>query len=241
MTSPRPIFSRWIVPACLAVAGAGAHATAQEPVDLPALPDAPALVMTPAPAFVAPEAVAPPPVVAGAPTCTPGHCSHRSILARRRCKRHLQEVFLGFPEEFERPPLGAMLHDVNVAQVRKGEAAALTLRAYDFTAGSASLNTRGTDRLAAIASRLPVTFAPVIIERSGDMALDAKRREMVLDALADGAFPIPNQRVVIGPSPSHGLRGDEAVILHQGLLFRTETFGPPVATGTTSSAPAGIP
>ena len=239
MSSPRLILTRLVVTACLAIAGAPALAQVP-PTDLPPLPDAPAPLVL-APASVEAPAVMRPPAVAAPGSCIPGHCSHRSFLARARCKRHLQEVFMGFPEEFERPPLGAMMHGVNAAQVRKGEASAMTLYSYDFATSTARLNERGQDKLAAIGAKLPLTFHPLLIQRSGDRALDEQRREAVIQSLASGPFPVPPERVVVGRFSTRGLRGDEALLLHQGALYRTEQAGPPVATGTTSSSPAGQP
>ncbi len=243
MPLPRLIIVRLAVPACLAIAGV--EARAQAPTDLPALPEAPAPFVVspgPGPGFAPFPPLSPEVAPSSAPVgCTPGHCSHRSFLARSRCKRHLQEAFLGFPEEFERPPLGARMHEVNTAQVRKGEASALTLYSYDFVAGTARLKPRGQDRLAEIGARMPFTFQPVLIQRSGEPGLDEKRRESVLESLALSPFPIPPERVVVGRAPTRALRGDEALILHQGALYRTEQAGPRVSTGTTSSSPANQP
>jgi hypothetical protein len=213
-----------------AVALIGAAACAQEPIDLPPLPEAP-------PAASGPVAPAPPKVRGG---CTPGHCTHRLAIARRRCKRHLQEVFLGYPEEFERPPLGAMVHAANAVAVGNAEAAALTLRPFDFKSGTARLNRRGKDKLREIEARLPISFAPVIVERSEDDALDQSRRSAVFTALGDGPFPIPAERVVVGPSISRGVSGDEGLIIHGTELRRTELTGPRIGIGVAPSLPAAI-
>lgn len=208
----------------------GTAATAQEPIDLPPLPDAP-------PAASGPVAPTSSKVGGG---CTPGHCTHRLAIARRRCKRHLQEVFLGYPEEFERPPLGAMMHAANAVAVGNAEAASMTLRPFDFKSGTARLNRQGNDKLREIESRLPISFAPVIIERSRDDALDQTRRSAVLAALSEGPFPIPPERVLIGPSISRGVSGEEGLIIHGTELRRTELTGPRIGTGVAPSLPAGV-
>src|SRR4051812_33827017 len=155
MTSPR---TRRIGVAAALTVMAG-EARAQVPAEPP---PPPAVVASPAPMPLVPDAG---PMPRG--SCTPGHCTHRTAIGRRRCKRHLQEAFLGFPEEFERPPLGALMHASNAAQVGNGLAALMTLNRYDFEPGVTRLNERGRDKLGAIAARLPVSFAPVIVERSG--------------------------------------------------------------------------
>lgn len=226
MSPPRIVLARLVLPACLAVAGG--ESRGQAPTDPPPLPDVPA---APAPAPAEPPAVGARP----APACTPGRCVHRGPLARRRCKRHLQEAFLGFPEEFERPPLGAVMHAVNAVQVDRGEAAGMVFYQFDFVSGTTRLNVRGIDKLGAIAARLPATFHPVIVERTGLPALDDRRRAVVLEALASGPFPVPAERVVVGPPIARGLRGEEAAIIHEGSLIRIQQAGPPV--GSTVDSP----
>lgn len=232
-----------------AVACAGSVARAQTPIGLPPLPgeNPPALAASasPMPQGEGTGSATPPMTVSsphpGARTggCTPGHCSHRLAIAKRRCKRHLQELFLGYPEEFERPPLGAMMYAVNRQAVRNAEEASLALRAYDFEPGTDRLNRRGRDKLAEISAKLPVTFGPVIVERSRDDAIDDARRSTVLSALKAGSFPIPPERVVVGAPASPGLRGPEAELIYDTLLQNTSMAGPPVGTGVAPSNPSG--
>ncbi len=188
--------------------------------------------------------LAPTVVPAGTPpatvVCTPGHCVHRGHLARLRCKRHLQDAFIGYPDEFVRPPLGARLHAVNRAQVSNGEAALMVLREYDFEPGTTILNARGRDRLSVIAANLPRTFYPLIIERTlEEPGLDARRRNAVLATLAGGRFAVPPQRVLIGPSPGWGLPGDDAELLNLGRLERTSAGGPMLMNAVSGSPTGG--
>ena len=135
-------------------------------------------------------------------------------------------MLLGFPEEFERPPLGAMVYAVNREQVRNGEAAAMVLYQYDFEAGTPRLNVRGQNKLATIAARLPIAFDPVIVEQTGDVALDNARRSAVFDSLAVGPFTIPIERVVVSQPIARGLRGEDAMLIHDGSLTRIRQAGP---------------
>ncbi len=69
------------------------------------------------------------------------------------------------------------------------------------------------DKLAAVAATLPTTFYPVVIERTptGHPGLEQSRRSVLLAQLAQGSFPVPAERVVIGPSIAYGMAGFEAV------------------------------
>jgi hypothetical protein len=190
--------------------------------------------------------VAGPPPWSGLPpapratTCTPDHCLHRGQLARRRCKRHLQEVFIGYPEEFERPPLGGRLYEANRAQVSNGEMSGMVLRNYDFVPGTTQLNLRGRDRLAMISGGMAKTFYPIVIERTPDTpGLDVRRRGAVLAALSGAPFPVPPQRVIIGPSIGFGLAGEEAELIYQGQLQRASQAGPPLLNAVSGSPTSG--
>lgn len=232
MSSSLHKIARLFGPACLA-AMLG-RAEAQVPTDLPPLPDEAAAPVAPPLAPDSPAIIARPD---GTSPCTPGHCSHRTALGRRRCKRHLQEAFLGFSEEFDRPPLGALMYAANIVQVRNGEAAGMIMNQFDFIPGTAAINPRGADKLAAIAARLPVTFFPVIVERSGLPALDAQRRSAVLAAIGSGPFPVPPERVVVGPPIARGLRGEDAVLVRETSLSRTAAAGPPVGVAADATSP----
>jgi hypothetical protein len=223
MIPKRRILIRALAPACLTAVGA-AHA--QEPY-----PNSP----PPSPLPVSPSVVAAANPPAG---CVPGHCTHRTFIGRYRCKRHLQEAFLGFPEEFDRPPLGAMMHTLNATAIRNGEAAVMVFYQYDFEPGTTTLNMRGRDKLAEIARLLPANFYPVVIERSRDYALDDVRRKAIFGALASGPFPIPNERVVVGPAIARGMLGEEALIIHQSTVTRVSQTGPPIGSGSDSSSSA---
>jgi hypothetical protein len=113
----------------------------------------------------------------------------------------------------------------------------MILRPYDFDPGTTRLNLRGMDKLREIGQKLPSSFTPVIVERSRDSALDQARRSSVFAALNSGTFPIPAERVIIGPSPTVGLSGVESVLVSGTELMRTELMGPPVGTSVAPSTP----
>ena len=218
MTSARKFFVRVVGPACLTTVAGGVHA--QDPHGPSLLP-------------------APPIAIAPQVGCVPGTCTHRTHFGRLRCKRKLQEAFLGFPEEFERPALGGMMHAANAPAIANAEAASMILYQYDFEPGTAKFNLRGRDKLGEIGSRLPSTFYPAIVERPGIAALDETRRRAVFGAFASGPFPIPIERVLIGRSAARGMSGEEAILIHQATVARAALAGPPIGVGSdTSSSPS---
>jgi hypothetical protein len=195
-------------------------------------------VVGPPPAV--PISTAPPAASRPTNACSLSQCQHRTQLGRRLCKRKLQEKFLGFPEEFERPALGAAVYTANNIQVNNGMAARLTLYQYDFVEGSNQLSPRGRDQLAKIAALLPLSFSPVVIERTLDEpGLADARRAAVLAELGRGLFPVPAERVVVAAPAALGLRGIEADLTAQALLMRTSVGSPSLDSSTSPGPYAG--
>jgi hypothetical protein len=178
-------------------------------------------------------------------TCT---CGNRRGLSRWRwhrtqCKRNLQEHFLGYAEEFNEWPLGEALYAHGRIQAANGQAARMVFYNCDFVDGTSRLNLRGRDKLAAIAATLPTTFFPVVIERTPAVtpeatALDQARRSVVVAQLARGSFPVPAERVVIGPGIAYGMAGFEAVnVIYPRQLANLASGG---AVGAVGAGAAGF-
>jgi hypothetical protein len=90
---------------------------------------------------------------------------------------------------------------------------------YDFVEDTPQLNVRGRDKLAKLANLLPSTFWPLVIERTPETpGLAERRRDLVVAELAGSRFPVPPERVVIGPSPTAGLAGYEAIFIYANQL-----------------------
>jgi hypothetical protein len=173
-------------------------------------------------------------------TCT---CGDRRGLSRWRwhraqCKRHLQENVIGYAEEFNEWPLGESLYAQGRTQVANGLAARMVFYHYDFEEGTSRLNLRGRDKLATVAASLPSTFYPVVVERTpATPGLDASRRSALLNQFAQGTFPVPAERVVIGPGIAHGMTGVESMVIYGRQLSNLGTGG---TGGSGGTSPAGF-
>src|SRR5262245_27717869 len=176
----------------------------------------------------------------------PGCCNGRLTLRERfrAWKLRHQEAWWGYPDEFHERPLGSAVHETVDKQRSNGEAALMVLHHQDFGSGpeQGELNARGREELRKVAELLPKSFAPVIIERSADARLDERRRQTVIAELNNGKFPVPDERVIIGPDVAFGVGGVEAGLIGINLLHQTEargrglgTVGAAISTMTTTS------
>jgi hypothetical protein len=160
---------------------------------------------------------------------------------RRQCKRHLQEHFIGYPEEFNEWPLGQAAYAHARTQAANGLAARMVFYHYDFVDGTSELNLRGRDKLAKVATVLPRTFYPVVVERTPkEPGLDTSRRSMIVAALAKGSFPTPPERVVIGPSIANGMTGLEGLLIYGNQLQNLSSGGGIAGAGTSGFIGGGL-
>jgi hypothetical protein len=173
------------------------------------------------------------PEAAPAPGTAPVAAGKGSFWAR--CKYALQKCMFGFPEEFEARPLGESVYRHYDTHVANGEAARMVLYQYDFVPGGEGLNYRGLDRVAQIQALLPRNAFPVVIERTPDCPpLAEARRVAVLNALGHGPFPIPPERVLVGPPIALGLQGVEAEVIYRNQINVIRSYGVlPGGAGTT--------
>ena len=231
----------------------------------------------------APAAAGPPPapmpaasMPAAPPVCTNPDCPvhgcppavrvapRRPGLLDRWRRRRDEASEIGPPYHsdfaFQPPPLGALMHATMQEQVDNGERALLVVHRIDFAPGSAEPNAGGLRRLAAIAAKLPRSALPVIVEPpratdEGAAELAGARRARVAELLAGGPFPVPPERVVVGPDLAAGLAGADAELVYRNLLILTgsggqlrtrfDVFGgaaqgptSPTAAGATPAGPA---
>jgi hypothetical protein len=230
---PRALRRNLLLFAGLMLAGAhGPAASAQEGPMAAAPLAAPAGPALGPPAAPAPEG------------CT---CGNRRGLSRWRhhrtqCKRHLQESFLGFAEEFNEWPLGESVYAHARTQVANRQAARMVFYHYDFVDGTPQLNTRGRDKLAAVAATLPTNFFPIVVERTPkEPGLDDSRKSVLLAELGRGAFPVPAERILIGPSIAYGMTGFEAYnAIHPGQISNLSSGGAIGGAGATGFVGGGL-
>ncbi len=215
---------RWIAVGVLIAQTSGRGAMAQNlSLTPPAAPQPSPDLAIAGPSTVPPAA----PAVASEPGCT---CGDRRGLSRWRwhranCKRHLQDNFMGYAEEFNEWPLGYALYAHGTTQVANGQAARMVFYHYDFVDGTAQLNARGRDKLVKVGTYLPTNFSPVVVERTlKEPSLDESRRLTLVGLFGRGTFPIPAERVVIGPPIADGLSGQE-----EGLIYGNQLRG--IASG----------
>jgi hypothetical protein len=148
----------------------------------------------------------------------------------------MQEHFLGYAEEFNEWPLGSSLYAHAQTQIGNGAAARMTFYHYDFVDGTSDLNTRGRDKLAAVAATLPSSFLPVVVERTPkEPGLDQSRKDVLLAELGRGSFPVPSERVLIGPPIAYGMTGYEAYnAIYPRQISNLQSGGAVGGAGATS-------
>jgi hypothetical protein len=240
--------------AWLMLAGAGMHgASAQEapmatvPLSAPTMPGtmaeggpASAPMVAPAGPEFGPSAAPAAPAPGGC-TCGDRRGLSRWRWHRKHCKRHLQDNFLGYAEEFNEWPLGEALYAHGRTQVANGQAARMVFNHYDFVDGTSQLNVRGRDKLAAVAARLPTNFFPIVVERTPkEPGLDQSRKSVLLAELSRGPFPVPSERVLIGPNIAYGMAGFEAVnAIYPGQVSNLASGGAIGGAGVTGFVGGG--
>jgi hypothetical protein len=152
----------------------------------------------------------------------------------------VQDKFLGYPHEFEAPPLGHFVNLHIAVQTSNGVAARMMLYDYDFDCGSDRLNIYGKDRLRQMGHWLASTPFPLIVERTPRRPGLAEARGLaVFRELAAMGVSIAPERLLVGPPTITPLNGVEAEAVYHNLLQQTQSrgayppgqFGPPNGTG----------
>lgn len=184
-----------------------------------------------------------PSVAGGQPLCSPAHPRGRSCgcpdCRRRRIRSRGTHDGPDLDDRcvWQVPPAGAAIDAIFAGQIARADASQMALYEYDFLPEAAALSPRGQYQLRKILRRAARTPFPVVIQAfPGRQDLDAARLDFVLTEAAYSGHPIPPERVLIGPPPSRGLDGADAVLVHERLLNLTAAGGAAAAAG----APARI-
>jgi hypothetical protein len=152
------------------------------------------------------------------------------------CQAHLW----GYHQEFEAPPLGAVVHTHFRTMVANGEAASMVLYHYDFIDGSDRLNLHGRDRLCRMTALLHGSCFPLVIERTPEAPnLAESRRTAILNVLAMNSITVPPERVVIGSPIAAGLSGIEAERIQGYFYLNMAVQGQPLQFQTGGGAVGG--
>lgn len=170
---------------------------------------------------------------------TPAH-PHRAFRRAHGLRERLRGFFIGRPEEFAEPPLGASLYATLGVMKSKADAHDFILYGSDFATGSQALSPAGMERVRLLATRLPGWLGPVMVEATpAQPALAEQRRASVLALLQGSGLPIVPERVVVGFSPYPGLLGADAANNYDNLILRDARAGRVYSLTPTSTTPFG--
>jgi hypothetical protein len=185
-------------------------------------------------ASAAAEAQEPVTVAAPAPAPVPV----RRVGPIRRAIKAAHDDFIGVPDAFYEPPVGASMYETFGMMRAKAAPHVFTLYSTDFLVDSPALTPSGTGRMDRIARGVRGWCGPVIIQPTpGRPALAESRREAVLALLGPAVGP---ERVVIGPPVAPGALGTDAANFYQNMIIRDQQAASTYTlTPSASTAPGG--
>ncbi len=182
------------------------------------------------------------PVPVAAPPAQP---PPRRVGPIRRAIRHVgqtvHEDFIGDPDNFYEPPLGASLNGTFAVMRAKAAPHVYTLYRSDFLVDTSTLTPVGIGRMDRICRSLRGWCGPVIVEPTPDKpGLAEARRDAVIALLQQGGNPVGAERVVIGPPVAPGLLGTDAGNNYATLIVRDQQAAAQFTlTPSASTSPGG--
>jgi hypothetical protein len=172
-------------------------------------------------------------------------CPPRKVGPIRRAFNHaaraVHDDFIGDPNNFAEPPLGAPLNETTAIMKARAAPHFFTLYRSDFLVDSTALSPSGQARMARICSRLRGWLGPVIVEPTLDRpGLAESRRDAVLAILQGSGHPVGLERVVIAASAAPGMLGTDAAN-NYGILINRDQSAPTQfsLSPTASTSPGG--
>jgi hypothetical protein len=172
------------------------------------------------------------------PVCTRTGAIHRLF---HRSAHTFQDKFVGYPETFKEPPLGAYVNEQFAVQVAKADVHRFTLYRSDFLPGTIQFSPNGASRFNIMFPRIASWPGPIIVEWTPDQpGLAQSRRLAVLATLQKLGRPIVAERVAIGPSPYPGSRGVEAANNYANTIVRTQNSAQSFPLPPTESSASGV-
>ena len=172
----------------------------------------------------------------------------------RRAMQHvsatLHDQFVGYPDQFVEPPLGASVAAGNQIMRAKADTHRFFLYRSDFVVGTDQFSPTGAARINLMMQRLPGWLGALGIEWTPDQPeLAETRRLAVVAALQKAGMPVIPERVVIAPSPYPGALGADAANYYDVMITRDAaapsayslTPAVSVMTGTGGGGGGGTP
>jgi hypothetical protein len=153
----------------------------------------------------------------------------------------LHDKFIGYPEYFIEPPLGAYIKEQFTMEVAKADHHRFMLYKSDFLPGTNRFSPTGAARFNLMFSRLPGWLGPVTVEWTPDEpAVAEARRQVVLATIQRAGLSIGPERVLIGPSPFPGTRGVEAANDFNNIVIRAQQGAQTYSLSPQAGAYGGI-
>jgi hypothetical protein len=173
-----------------------------------------------------------------APVCNRRGSIHRLF---HHSAHTLQDKFIGYPETFQEPPLGAYINEQFATQISKADVHRFTLYRTDFLPGTNEFSPIGASRFNIMLTRIPSWPGRITIEWTPDQpGVDRSRQAAVLVALQRVGRPVVAERVTIGPSPYPGMMGIEATNNYTNTINRTHAAASGFALPPAESASSGV-
>jgi hypothetical protein len=152
----------------------------------------------------------------------------RNYGVRHRWEYHwkpaLIEKYSGTSQTLNVRPLGASVRGPIDLQVNSGIAAQMVLYQYDFQ--DSALNARGRRQALRISEFARMVPAPIVIEPSGNEALDRARQIQVVAFLQQKVgFPDNPEAVVINHPSAAGITGEQGRLINMNLLQQIQSGG----------------
>ncbi len=137
--------------------------------------------------------------------------------------RTVHQDFIGIPELFDEPPLGASLNSTYGVMRAKAAGHVFTLYHSDFLVDTATLTPVGAGRMNRICGDLRGWLGPVVVEAMPERpGLAEARREAVIALLRRAGHDVGGERVVVGPPVAPGLLGTDAASNYQIMISRDQ-------------------
>lgn len=194
---------------------------------------APAAAPGPIPA----PAPAPPAAPAGAPIRRVGPIKR----AFHAMGRTVHRDFIGDPDLFDEPPLGASLNATYGVMRARAAGHVFTLYRSDFLVDTSTLTPAGAGRMNRICNDLRGWLGPVVVEAMPERpGLAEARRDAVLALLRRAGLDVGEERVVVGPPVAPGMLGTDAGANYFIMINRDQQAPASFTlTPAASTAPGG--